>query len=170
MIRDISLPLSTPDVNVESATTIDHQPLIHENDPIVPLSRDYRPNPPSSYLSMSIGDNRQFGLSDFQDPLFYQQPLHLHYNQPLPFKVDSEHETGDRIRGVNKFKLNEHRKSRSVTSRKNGSKKSKSKLVKTKQNKKRNTKERKQKIKRVNRNSIQQLRNQVTIYTVISLS
>jgi hypothetical protein len=165
MVNEIFLPSFTPDVNVENATITNNQPLIHENDPIVSVSRDYQPKPPSSYLSMSVGDNRQFGVSDFHDPLFYQQPLHLHYNQSLPFKIESEHETGDRIRVTNKFKLNEYRKPRSVTSRKHRSKKSKSKIVKTKQKKKRpsrrNLKEQKQKIKRINRSSIQQLRNQV---------
>jgi hypothetical protein len=174
MVNDISLPLPSPDVNADNSIITNHQPLIDGNDPIVSVSQDYQAKPSSSYLSLSVGDNRQFGSSNFQDPLFYQQPLHLHYNQSLPFKIGSEHETGDRVRVTNNFKLNEYRKQRSVTSQRHRieknkptyrSKKSKSKIVKTKEKKKkasrRNLKERKQKRKIINRNSIQQLRSQV---------
>jgi hypothetical protein len=178
MTNDILLPLSTIDVNMENQINTDHQSLIHENDPIIPVPQNYEQKPSSPYLMLSVGDNRHFGLSDFQDPLFYQQPLHFRYNQSIPSTIESGYETGDRARLTNEIKFNEFRKQKSASSRKHrieksksihrrykNLKKSKTKMVKAKEKKKEiskgNINKRKHKSKKISRSNIQQMRYQV---------
>jgi len=177
-MNNISLPLSPIDMNVENPTSTDHQSLIHEKDSIIPTSHNHEQHLSSSYLPLSVGDNRHFGLSDFQDPLFYQQPLHFHYNQSIPTTIESGHETGDRARLTNEIKFDGHRKQKSVSSRKNriekcksthrrctNSTNSKNKMIKAKEKKKKalreNMNKRKRKGKKVNQSNIQRLRYQV---------
>jgi hypothetical protein len=177
-MNNFSLPLSPIDMNVDNPTSIDHQSLIHENDSIMPVSYKHEQHPSSSYLTLSVGDNRHFGLSDFQDPLFYQQPLHFHYNQSIPTTIESGHETGDRARLTNEIKFKEYRKQTSASSRKHriekrkathrqctNSKNSKNKMIKAKEKKKKvsreNMNKRKHKSKKTNRSNIQRLRYQV---------
>ncbi len=177
-MNDIPLTSSAIDVAVEKPTITNQQPLIHENDPVISVSQNHEQKPSSSYLTLSVGDNRHFGLSNFQDPLFYQQPLHFHYNQSIPSSIGSGHETGDRARWTNKIKFNEYRKQKPVASRKyqieksksihrrsTNSKKSKDKMITTKEKKNKasrgNVNKRKHTGKKINRSSIQQLRYQV---------
>ncbi len=106
-------------------------------------------------------------MTDFQDPLFYQQPLHFHYNQSIPTIIESRHETGDRARLTNEIKFNGYQKQTSASSRKHriekrkathqrctNSKNSENKMIKAKEKKKkvsrRNMNKRKHKSKTIN--------------------
>jgi hypothetical protein len=171
MTKEISFPLSTIDLNTQPSTVTIHNPLM-------PIAQYHEQKPSSSYLTLSRGDNRRSDLSDFQDPLFYEQPLHLHYKHPIPSTTGLGHETGDRVRLTNDMKSNDYLKQKSVSSRKHriekgksthrrctNSKKSKNSIIKTKEKKKqtssRTVNKRKHNNKKLSQSSIQQLRRQV---------
>lgn len=166
----MSLSTSTSDMQMDSATLADAQLLAHAKEPIPLVSQEHQQKLPSSYLSLSVGDNRNVDLSNEQGSFFYQQP---HCNQSVPLRIESGHGTGDRVRGMASCKLHEYRKQKSVTSRKHrvgkndsihAAKKTANRMVKTKQKKekasKRNINKRKQKGK-IYRTSTRQLRSQV---------
>jgi hypothetical protein len=178
MTNYICLSSSAINLNVEKPTTFDHQALIHENDSVIPFSQNQDRKLSSSYLTLSIDDNRYGGLSDFHDPLFYQQPVHFHYNQPISLTTGLEHEKGDRARFANEIKFNKHRKEKPVPSHKNkieksqsthrphiNPKKSKDKIIKPKEKKKTHStrceNKQKHKNKKTSRNNIQSLQYQV---------
>jgi hypothetical protein len=179
MSNDILLQSSTIDLNVQKPMITDHQSLLfHENDSVIPVSQNHDQKPSSSYLTLSVGDNAQFGLSNFQDPLFYQEPLHFHYNHLIPSTSGLEHEKGDRVRFATEIKFSKDRKRKPISSHKHqieksrsthrrpaNLKKSKDKMAKaTKKTKKRSTggvNKQKHTNKKSNRNNIRQLRYQV---------
>ena len=139
----MSFPSATFDAQAENALITDPQPLIHEKDPMISVSQEHQPKLPSSYLSLSIGDNRYLDWSNEQDPL----------------KINLEHETGDRVRVITKDQSSEcHRKPRLIVRRQHRSKRVINRMVKTTERKKkilkRNTNNRKRK-------NVRRLRSQV---------
>lgn len=180
MTNDTPLLLSTIDENEPNPTNIDHHSLTHENDPDITVSQGHDHKPSSPYLMLSVGDNQHFSLPDFQDPLFYQQPLHFHYNQSIPSSMSElGYERGDRIQLTNEIKSNEYRKQKSLASRKcqterskltqqqhvNNLKRNRRKIKKSKEKKKKASKGniniRKHKSKTNNRHNSQPIRYQV---------
>jgi hypothetical protein len=177
MTNYLSLPLSTINENVENPAISNYQSSIRDNDSAMLVAENHEQKPSSSYLTLSVGDNRHFGFSDFQDPLFWQQPLHFHYNQPVPSTIESGHETGDRAGLTNEIKFNECRK-QSISSREHrieknksthrryaNSKKGQDKIIRAKEKRKKvskeNTNKRKHKNTKLCRSNIQQIRYQV---------
>ena len=104
---------------------IDSQPLNREKDPIVSVSQDHQPKLPSSYLSLSIGDNQQSDWLNNPDSFFSQRLLNM----------DFEHETGDRIRLITHDPSKGYPKPRSIISRKKRPRKMLNRTAKEKQRK-----------------------------------
>lgn len=121
---------STVDTPMENTPIIDSQPLNHEKDPIVSVAQDHRPKLPSSYLSLSIGDNQQSDWLHNSDSFFCQRPLNM----------DFGHETGDRLCLITHDSSKARSKPRSIISRKKRSKNILNRTRKEKQRKKKNQK------------------------------
>ncbi|CAF1047829.1 unnamed protein product [Adineta steineri] len=93
---------------------------IHDNNPVIPLSQDQQQKPSLTYLALSVGDHQHSDLMNYKDPLFYQQPLHFHYNQIVPSSSGLGYETGDRIQPTNDIKFNKYHKIKSKASCQHG--------------------------------------------------
>ncbi|CAF3867398.1 unnamed protein product [Rotaria sp. Silwood2] len=169
MMNSICHSSSPIDVNIENPSLNDHQSSINENDSIQQVLQNDENKPRSSYIKLSVDENRNLGLSEFQDPLFYEQPLDFHYNRLMPTIITSEYETGDQIRLANDIKLSKNEKQNSLSSHRHEidksrttyrqhskSKKSKNKITKMTEKKKKtsidNLYKSKRKSKKINRN------------------
>ena len=139
----MSFPSSTSDSQMENTTIVDPQLLIHEKEMMIPVSQEYQPKLPSSYLSLSIGDSRYSDWLNGQDPL----------------KIDLEHETGDRIRVITHDQPYEcYQKPRSIVRRQHRSKRVFNRIVKTTERKKKISK---RNINHRKRKNVRRLRSQV---------
>ncbi|CAF1103440.1 unnamed protein product [Rotaria sordida] len=177
MMNNICHSSSPIDFNIEKPSLMDHQSSITGNDSVQQFLQKDEKKPCSSYLKLSADENQNFGLSNFQDPLFYEQPLDFHYNRTIPTITTSEYETGDQIRLANDMKFSKNQKQISVSSyqheidksrsnyrQHSKSKKNKNQIRKMKEKKKKPSIEslnkRKHKNKKINRNHLQQFQRQ----------
>ena len=122
MINDPPSSLLSINLATENVNTTEREPRTHENHTAMSsLSSSETQNPSSSSQSLSLGDHRRLALSDFHDPLYYQQPLQMHCNLSNPMTTASGYETGDRIRSTIDVKANRDPKRKSSHAQKSAS-------------------------------------------------
>ncbi|CAF0904668.1 unnamed protein product [Rotaria sp. Silwood1] len=138
MMDSIYHSSSPIDLTTEKPLLNDRQSVINENGSVQQVLQNDEKKPCSSYFKLSRDENQNFDSSDFQDPLFYEQPLDFHYNRLIPTVITSDYETGDQIRLTNKITPSKNQKQSSLSSHQHEIDKSKSiyqQHSKTKKNK-----------------------------------
>lgn len=122
--------------DISFALTADHQPLIQDNNQIQQVFRNDELKSHPSYLLLSADEKEQLSSSDFQDPLFYQQPLDFHYDRLISTDTTSEN-VFDNQYPVNNLMSNscERKRKRSIYGKHTKSNKSQHQRMKTKKKK-----------------------------------